>query len=177
MTVTNSTEEPLTSNVGYKVVLITGAEDLDEAATVALVAKLKKEMVSSKVVNYTDELKKFNAISKDWYNTAWKGLPGVPDNFTSSTVRFFLGLKPHPDRRKIVGQFGFLGGQNDNVAAFFGGGMSSPENANDDLQMYLDEMLNYSKKEFKSLWGTSALVMEKYDILYEIIAEKLEVEL
>ena len=53
----------------------------------------------------------------------------------------------------------------------------SPEDKEADLKMYLDEMLKYSKEEFKARWGHAPLVMEKYDILYGIIAEKLEVEL
>lgn len=169
----------LGSYVGYRVVLITGAEDLDEEATLEMAAKLKKDMVAYKVANYTDELNAFNKISKEWYNTAWSNLPGVDEDFSSSQKTFWGSLDEEElaEIRMVVGQFGFLGGKNDNVISWIGGGSSSPENKDADLKMYLDEMLKYPKDVFKSRWGHAPLVMEKYAILYRIIAEKLEVEL
>lgn len=176
---TGTVGEKISSLVGFRVVLITGAEDLDEAGTIALAAKLKKEMIAYKIVNYTSELGEFNKVSKDWYDMKWTGLPGVPAGFSSSQV-FIFGPLPEEDLaeiRTVVGRFGFLGGQNDNVISWIGGGANSPKDKDQDLKMYLDEMLKYSKAKFKERWGHASLVMEKYDILYKVIAEKLEVEL
>ena len=39
------------------------------------------------------------------------------------------------------------------------------------------EMLRLSRDEFEELWGDCPLVMEKYEILYDIVANKLGVEL
>lgn len=176
---TKDATRKLGSYVGYRVVLITGAEDLDEEATLEMAAKLKKDMVAYKVTNYTEELNAFNKISKEWYNTAWANLPGVDEDFSSSQKTLWGSLDEEElaEIRLVVGKFGFLGGKNDNVISWIGGGSSSPENKDTDLKMYLDEMLKYPKDVFKSRWGHAPLVMEKYAILYRIIAEKLEVEL
>lgn len=176
---TGGGEKAVSSYVGYRVVLITGAENLDEEATVVMAEKLKKDMIAYKVANYTEELNAFNKISKEWYNVSWSSLPGVAEDFSSSQVWIFgkLDEEELAEIRLVVGQFGFLGGQNDNMISWIGGGAMSPEDKEADLKMYLDEMLKYSKEEFKVRWGHAPLVMEKYDILYGIIAEKLEVEL
>ena len=179
VTTTGGTDTDVSSYVGFRVVLITGAENLDEAGTIKLAAKLKTDMIAYKVANYTSELGSFNKISQEWYNTKWENLPGTPEDFSSSQ-RGLFGPLPESDLaeiRTVVGKFGFLGGQNDNVISWIGGGMSSPKDKDQDLKMYLDEMLKYSKEKFKERWGHASLVMEKYDILYKIIAEKLEVKL
>lgn len=176
---TGNAETKVSSFVGYRVVLITGAEDLDEEAALKMAAKLKKDMVAYKVGNYTDELNAFNKISKEWYGAVWTNLPGVEQGFSSSQQTLWgpLGEGDLAEIRQVVGQFGFLGGQNDNAISWIGGGKYSPADKDADLKMYLDEMLKYPKDVFKERWGHAPLVMEKYAILYGIIAEKLEVEL
>lgn len=179
LSVTGGAGTEVPNKVGYRTVLITGVEQMTEKEAAEMVQLLKKEMIKNKMSNYTDELTAFNKISKEWFNTMWTNLPGVPDGFSSSKRGLFgpLSEEALKEIRLVVGRFGFLGGQNDNVISWIGGGRYSPENKDDDLNMYLDEMLSYSKTEFKTRWGHAPLVMEKYDILYGVIAEKLEVEL
>lgn len=176
---TGTAETKVSSYVGYRVVLITGAENLDESGTIQLAEKLKKDMIAYKVANYKDELEAFNKISKEWYNIQWTNLPDVPEDFSSSqrTLWGSLGEEELAEIRSVVGKFGFLGGQNDNVISWFGGGANSPKDKDDDLKMFLDEMLKYSKEQFTTRWEHAPLVMEKYNILYKVIAENLKVKL
>lgn len=53
----------------------------------------------------------------------------------------------------------------------------SPRKNETDLVLYITEMLRLSRDEFEELWGDCPLVMEKYEILYDIVANKLGVEL
>lgn len=56
-------------------------------------------------------------------------------------------------------------------------GLVTPYDYNNDLINYVEEMLKYNKEEFEMLWGHSPLVMKKYDVLYDLIKNKLGVEL
>lgn len=53
----------------------------------------------------------------------------------------------------------------------------SPRKNEIDLVLYITEMLRLSRDEFEELWGGCPLVMEKYEILYDIVVNKLGVEL
>ena len=73
--------------------------------------------------------------------------------------------------RAAIGQFGFVNGDPSC------GNVLSPSNNEKDLVLYITEMLRLSRDEFEELWGGCPLVMEKYEILYDIVANKLGVEL
>lgn len=72
--------------------------------------------------------------------------------------------------RAAIGQFGFVNGD-------LFADVISPGKNETDLVLYITEMLRLSRDEFEELWGGCPLVMEKYEILYDIVANKLGVEL
>ena len=47
----------------------------------------------------------------------------------------------------------------------------------DDLQVFVTEMLRFSRARFEALWGDYPLVMQKYDILYDLLTNEFGVEL
>lgn len=73
--------------------------------------------------------------------------------------------------RAVIGGIGFINGNRKMGGAF------TPANSSDDLKDYLQEMLNHPKEEFEAIWGEYPLVMKKYTILYNVIKDRLGVEL
>jgi hypothetical protein len=72
--------------------------------------------------------------------------------------------------RGMVGAYGF-------VAYHLGDHYFTPKNTGMDLELFLEEMLKYPRKEFLERWEGSPLVIKKYEILYAIIKDKLGIEL
>ena len=114
-----------------------------------------------------------------WYEMGYIPLQAVsiPENFFSSS--FFKddwsnrshfteeGLeKFRTVMRQKIGAWGFISP-----------GTMTPSTTEADLDSYVEKMLSMSKTDFEALWGTSPLVMEKYNILFDILVNKLEMEL
>ncbi len=73
--------------------------------------------------------------------------------------------------RQLIGPFGFvMESAKDPVGA-------PPLDEADDLQVFVTEMLRFSQEEFKSLWGDYPLVMQKYEILYNLLINEFGVKL
>ena len=53
----------------------------------------------------------------------------------------------------------------------------TPKNTEQDLELFLVEMMKYPRKEFLKRWEHSPLVIKKYEILYAIIRDEFGVEL
>lgn len=49
------------------------------------------------------------------------------------------------------------------------GNRFTPRNTDVDLELYLEEMMKYPRKQFLERWESSPLVIKKYEILYAII--------
>ena len=72
--------------------------------------------------------------------------------------------------RGMVGAYGF-------VSYHLGDHYYTPKDIDMDLELYLEEAMKYSRKEFLERWESSPLVIKKYEVLYTIIKEELGVEL
>lgn len=185
--------------INFRSLLMTG--DWVSSGVEGLPADMRREMVKNKIMNYKDLLSAFNNTSKaEWYDVSYKSLnPNhfdalvVPNEFewkyeTMAPPEYYFGpgcfetnwwgakeftLEGLENFRAAVrlkiGLWGF-------VSSGYTGG-STPIDTEHDLTAYISEMLNYSREEFGELWGASPLVMKKYDILYEIVANELGVEL
>ena len=75
--------------------------------------------------------------------------------------------------RQLIGPFGFVSESEKEIAA----GMRPPMDEDDDLNVFMREMLRFSREEFETLWGDYPLVMQKYDILYDLLTNEFGVEL
>lgn len=73
--------------------------------------------------------------------------------------------------RGLVGAYGFIGYHLEYGPRY------TPRDTDEDLSLYLEEMLKYPREEFLARWETSPLVLKKYEILYKIIRDELGVEL
>ena len=72
--------------------------------------------------------------------------------------------------RLKVGQFGFISS---------GRWLSTttPDDTEQDLTAYINELLSISPEKFNELWGACPLVMKKYNILYDIVVNELGIDL
>ena len=73
--------------------------------------------------------------------------------------------------RQLIGPFGFV---MESAKAQVG---APPVDQEDDLQVFVKEMLRFSYEEFETLWGDYPLVMQKYEILYDLLTNEFGVEL
>ena len=73
--------------------------------------------------------------------------------------------------RGLVGTLGFVSYDPGYGSRF------TPRNTDVDLELYLEEMMKYPRKQFLERWESSPLVIKKYEILYAIIRDELGVEL
>lgn len=74
--------------------------------------------------------------------------------------------------RQLIGPFGFVADSEKD-----GSGMVPPIDQQDDLQVFMKETLRFSHDEFEALWGDYPLVMQKYEILYDLLTNEFGVEL
>ena len=74
----------------------------------------------------------------------------------------------------ILGGYGFV-----DVYVFRGGRLyeEAPEDAGKDMQYFVRTILSSSDAEFRAEWGDYPRVMQKYEILYRLLTEKLGLEL
>lgn len=166
--------------------------DWTDSQIITLPETMMKEMVKSKIMNYTDLLAAFNDVSdKVWYGPMWSELDPHWYDYVDGTTwpRYFFGPSALSDSwfgcnvmapeelaefraavRAAIGQFGFVSGSKFTS-------VMSPANMEDDLNGYITEILQHSKEEFEQLWGDCPLVMKKYEILGKIITDELGVEL
>lgn len=187
--------------IGTRSILMTG--DWDEENVEELPETMKKEMVKKKIGNYSNLLTAFYNVSKgEWYETKFDNLDpffysdifvwpnnfgymygnGIPPNYYFTPNCFedswYATEEFSPEGlenfraayRKKIGQFGFVSSEK-------WGGNYTPETTEHDLEFYISEMLRWSPEKFHELWGESPLVIRKYNILYEILVDKLGVEL
>lgn len=132
--------------------------------------------------NYSQKLSKFKAVSMiSWYDKYWNlsnNNLGVDKSFNGSRWRLFDPFKTYSAAdeqhflgiRKVFGRFGFIG-----HSSFFGWSVSPT--MEDDVNLYVDALLNYNNEKFMELWNHSSLVMEKHDIIYDIIENDMKVPL
>lgn len=166
----------LTQATNYRMMLLSGLKQYNTPALQEIfVQNVIKTTVNEKIKVYETELAAFHEISKKWYYQKWMDLyPGDPkvDGF------FGTGWLTDPKKtdeekafaRSVFGKFGF-------ISSYKYSKNMSPENKDDDLSSFLTIVLATPREEFIKLWGASPLVMQKYEILYGIIAGQLGVEL
>ena len=90
------------------------------------------------------------------------GFPGETDEEFDNYALYCRGL---------VGTLGFVSYDPGYGSRF------TPRNTDVDLELYLEEMMKYPRKQFLERWESSPLVIKKYEILYAIIRDELGVEL
>lgn len=88
-------------------------------------------------------------------------------DFTVEVVELF-----RKSVRAEIGKYGFVGQSLKSM-----GVGAPPKDEEDDLKVFVKEVMRYPKKDFEAIWGDYPLVMQKYEILAGIIVDELGVEL
>lgn len=145
-------------------------------------SNMKRSMVIQRINNYSNDLIDFQNVSDpNWYTSKWwSDLDStIPSGYACDVLDpdyegDLTGAELETEKEKardIAGRFGFV------MGAEFGDGMFTPYDVKEDLRCFVKVMLATPDKIFRQQWGTYPLVMEKYEVLYKIITEKLGVVL
>ncbi len=187
-------------SVGYKTLLMTGNWEDDPANVLENIPfEIIKSSLQNKILNFEAELQYFYGASNvSWYDKEWTNLTGLTNEYDFFSLfesywedpnhyndwwgpyheQTFNGTDYYlpddlelarADLRSVMGRYGF-------VAASPELGMNTPQTTTQDLQTYINEILNHPD-DFETLWGGCSLVMEKYNILMEIIEGEMGVVL
>ena len=175
----NFVEDPYV--VGFRTVTLV-MSNWEENEEQEVLEDLKRSMVVHKIQNYAQELSGFKAVSDpEFYGQkAWSALdetiaknykcnildPDYSGNLSGAALE-----AKRVEARGVAGRFGFVMGS----TAY--DGLFTPWDANEDLKSFIKIMLATPEATFREQWGSYPLVMEKYEILYKIVTEKLGVEL
>lgn len=168
---------------------------------------IRKMMITSRLKNFKRESEEFSTVSDaKWYNKTFNipepdGLGVVWDSshvmkrYNNSGVyqrdekiecsamrikyKFYERDYPYESEEAIesirykartkLGAFGFVDTNKNNSLDSY--------SKDSELSLFLDEILNTTRTEFTRRWGHCPLVMKKYNILYKIIKEQLDVDL
>lgn len=166
--------------IGFRTLFLTG--NWTGAQLKALPEEIMRQMVINKILNYPDEIEAFGKVSKqEWYGgKGWSSLVTAPAGWNCSALYddWYLGPTLTPEAweakrieaRAIVGKLGFVCGHSQTS-------LQTPDGIERDLKGYVQQILKYSPVEFEGAWGAYPLVMQKYRIVSEVIANKLGVRL
>lgn len=167
---------------GFRTITLLLEQCADETPQ-SMATQMIRSNVLQKINNYTEELAYFHAVTdKKTYYQYWKvldpsspyfALPELNPDYTSDRYTPEELEEIRAQKRPIAGKFGFV------MATIQdrGAGSSAPYDAKEDLQCYVKVIMSGTDESFRKNWGAYPLVMEKYEILYKIITEKLGVEL
>ena len=70
----------------------------------------------------------------------------------------------------VAGPFGFVCAS-DRLSS------ETPRSVTEDLQGYLQQILQFGDEGFRAYWGSYSLVMRKYNILYDVLVNEIGIEL
>lgn len=194
--------QDLNYRTNFRCMLWTSLASKDDVTIEKEILEIQKATISKKIENYTTQINKFGEVSNptdygqtylfsfpytdkygmgtwnSWWaypETLW-GVNEPKDYFDwlaakgSSLYNEAYGEESIKAYCAVVGPYGFVRGSK-NVRN------NAPADVSEDLGWYLDLMLMYSAEEFEYYWGAYPLVMEKYQILYDVIATELGIEL
>ena len=167
--------------IGFRSILMSG--NWSAATKLALPESMKRDMVLNKINNYPSDVAEFGAVSTAlWYGRkSWNSLDNsIPTTWqdANALVPTWSGISRYTaaeldqmraNARPVIGRFGFVRGA--------AGINLTPSNATEDLGFFVVEMLKYPHEEFLQLWGHSPLVIKKYNILKNLIENKMNVKL
>ena len=158
-------------------------ENWEEGSEDTHLKEMKRSMVVQKINNYSNDLIDFKQVSDaNWYGQKyWHELASDVSQYYNCSV-----LDPdykgnlsgdaleakRVEARGVAGRFGFVMGSD-----MFGNGLFTPWDTKEDVELYVKVMLATQEETFRKQWGAYPLVMQKYEVLYKIITEKLGVEL
>lgn len=156
----------------------------------SLIDQTVRGLISLKISNFQNELDKFHAVCKsEWYDREWKNDLGVdvgegPFIFTELRKKQLMQgtiwdapwteeqvETARKSTREAIGSYGFVGGGTASQQWF------SPDDTGRDLDQYMTEILSCDREEFTRRWGSCPLVMKKYQLLYDLLKDKLDYEL
>lgn len=191
----------------FRGILITTLATGDEGERENLFLSIKKDLISSKIYNYTDEINEFENVVKDNYNRS--GIFDFPDedpygnpaygNYYGNPLCMFeiddYGsyieyLTDYPPSG-VSDIEAYIKESRIAYAAIVGpwgfvaprtinsslGKDATPATVEQDVDSYLELMLRLSQEEFMEYWGKYSYVMKKYTILLGVIRDKMGIEL
>lgn len=190
---------------GFRTLIVPNVQDLTEEEIPEFSDNILRSMVRAKVLQAEAVVNSFSEVSSTnkYYNKPWvisgnngglgcqwgvahKGSYWKPEIlFDEDTMKKYIATywstnvnneeEFIAERTLIfqqIGQYGFISGNTkDKISQ-----TTSPSNASEDLEYYLDTMLEIGSATFLERYGASPLVLKKYNILADYIKGELGVE-
>lgn len=183
----------------FRTLAVSQLQDLSDEEMKSLVSEILRNMLQAKITENKTLVDRFGSVSStdNYYNRSWVNSgsnEGLGCNaeyfgkwwlspnkfFDEEEIEYILNTSHwtyeefEAIRAEMVsemGQFGFICGNK------YAGANSSPSDVDEDLESYINIILEIGKEEFINRYGGSALVMEKYQLLVDFIEGDLGVEL
>lgn len=201
----SSVEGSFVYSYNFKNLLLAGVADREESQWEDVCVSIKKEMVRSKVENFTLQVDEFGSVSETinygrtlfeypaydpWWNYGAYHLfyareESLDEDYIDWLKQYWPSWAETEPTQEHVDQsreaFAAIVGPYGFVGtAGTGAGASiydAPGSVALDLEQYVAVMLRFSPEEFEKYFGKYTLVMRKYNILYKVIVEEMGVEL
>ena len=186
----------------FRTVIVTG--NWSDAVKEELPSGMLRGMVKNRITNYSDLLTEFFNVSKAlWYKNSYVDIDKnfyeylvSPNEFGWSNgwgddlpPNYYFSVGCFSDTWYAVDEFTPEGLENFRAAVrlkvgqfgFISSGRwlstTTPDDTEQDLTAYINELLSISPEKFNELWGACPLVMKKYNILYDIVVNELGIDL
>lgn len=197
-------DNEVSRNIGYRLnfrnLLITSLPDVSDEMLAALNASLIRDLTVNKIHNFADKLTEFGAVTPDNYNKS--GVFDYPTempeglNFTASLVGYgrprcmyeegfeeWASAQGLPDwyteysrevYASIVGPMGMV-----MPRGLYAGGEidDTPTTVDDDITAFTELALMFTPEEVEHYWGGYPLVMQKYNIIADILVNEIGIDL
>ncbi len=143
---------------------------------------MKRSMVVQKINNFSNDLIDFKKVTDDnsYGHKYWNEVSDLIPKYYKCDVldpEYAGRWTGEALRAKQVEARGYIGPLGFVMGAEMGNGLFTPWDKDEDIKCYVKVMLATPDTTFRKQWGIYPLVMEKYEVLYQIITEKLGVEL
>lgn len=182
---------------GFRCLVLAQFREFDNDSMKINSVSILREICKSKILGDANLVARFGAVSstqhyydrpwselglsedaQSWFKYSWMFDPNVLYNegYVEALMKeFSMEREEVEDIRTTImtgiGHFGFICGWDKSSAS------RSPNSVEEDLKYFIDTILKIGGDEFKTRYGVSPLVMEKYDIIYDFVTTELGVKL
>ena len=182
---------------GFRCLVLAQFRKFDDKSMRTNCTSILRDMCKSKILGNNDLVSRFENISnadhfynrpwlelgisettQDWFKKSWMFSPNslYEKGYIEELMDVFsMEREEVEDARAAImadiGNYGFISGFRSTPTKL------SPKDVEEDLEYFIDTILEIGENEFRTRYGASSLVMEKYNIIADFITTDLGVQL